>query len=153
MTVLFVDDEVEYRLLMRNVLMAEGIEVVLAANGEEALAKLKASSIDMIISDLYMPVMDGFKLYKSVRATPGLEKLPFLFVSAFDDPHTKDAVKDPRYDGFMRKASPVPDLLEWIKYLTTPEEVRPRMVPGSNRTSTQTHLRDGLRSSTRTFTL
>ncbi|HUI66157.1 MAG TPA: response regulator [Bacteroidota bacterium] len=153
MTLLFVDDEVEYRLLMRNILIAEGMEVLLAANGEEALEKLKVSKVDMIISDLYMPVMDGFKLYRAVRSTPGLEKLPFLFVSAFDDPHTKEAVKDPRYDGFIRKASPVPDLLEWIKYLTTPEQVRPHIVPGGNRFATQTRARDGMRTSTRTFTL
>lgn len=152
MTVLFVDDQVEYRLLMRTVLMAEGIDVVLAAHGEEALEKLKVSNVDIIISDIYMPVMDGFKLHRAIRSIPGCETLPFLFVSAFDDPHTKDAVKDPRNDGFMRKASPVPDLLEWIKYLTTPEEVRPRMVPGSNRLSTQTRSRDGMRTNTRTFT-
>jgi len=153
MTLLFVDDQVDYRLMMRAILIAEGMEVLLAANGEEALEKLKLSKVDMIISDIYMPVMDGFKLYQAVRRTPGLEKLPFLFVSAFDDPHTKEAVRDPRYDGFMRKASPVPDLLEWIKYLTTPEQVRPHIVPGSNRLTTQMRTRDGTRTSTRTFTL
>jgi hypothetical protein len=43
---------------------------------------------------------------------------------------TLEAVKDPRYDGFLRKARPVEELMEWIKYLTTPEGERPKIPPG-----------------------
>jgi CheY-like chemotaxis protein len=129
MTILVVDDEPEYRLIMRSVLMAEGYDVVLAENGEEALEKLKETTIDLVISDIYMPVMDGIRFHRTVRATPELETLPFLFVSAYDDQHTLDAVKDPRYEGFLRKARPVEEMIEWIVYLTTPEEKRPKSPP------------------------
>jgi CheY-like chemotaxis protein len=152
MTVLIVDDEQEYRLLVLNVLTAAGIKTVAAENGEDALEKLYASPIDLIISDLYMPVMDGINFHRKVRSTPGWEKLPFLFVSGFDDPYTRAAVKDPRCDGFLRKASPVQDLLEWIKYLTTPEDRRPRIVPGGIRSSTEMLTRSGGRTGTRIFT-
>jgi CheY-like chemotaxis protein len=130
MTILVVDDEPEYRLIMRSVLMAEGYDVHLAENGEEAIQKLKETTTDLVISDIYMPVMDGIKFHRTVRATPELETLPFLFVSAYDDQHTLDAVKDPRYEGFLRKARPVEELIEWIEYLTMPEDRRPKSPPG-----------------------
>ena len=107
--------------------------MLLAENGEEALQKLKETTTDLVISDIYMPVMDGIKFHRTVRATPELETLPFLFVSAYDDQHTLDAVKDPRYEGFLRKARPIEELIEWINYLTTPEEKRPKSPPGGSR--------------------
>jgi CheY-like chemotaxis protein len=115
---------------MRSILSAEGHEVVLAENGEDALEKLSDGGIDIVITDIYMPVMDGIKFHRTARTKPALEAVPFLFVSAFDDQHTLEAVKDPRYDGFLRKARPVEELLEWIKYLTTPEGERPKIPPG-----------------------
>ncbi len=128
--ILVVDDEAEYRLIMRSILTSEGWNVLLAENGQEALDRLKEGHVDLVITDIYMPVMDGIKFHRTVRALPQFEQLPFLFVSAFDDQHTLDAIKDPRFEGFLRKARPVEELLEWIAYLTTPEDKRPKMPPG-----------------------
>jgi len=133
MTIMVVDDEPEYRLIMRSVLSSEGWDVVLAENGEDALHKLEREPVDLVISDIYMPVMDGIKFHRTVREMAEFEHLPFLFVSAFDDQHTLDAVKDPRFEGFLRKARPVEELIEWIQYLTTPEEKRPKTPPGSKK--------------------
>ncbi|MCK5572991.1 MAG: response regulator [Bacteroidetes bacterium] len=129
MTILLVDDEPEYRLIMKNVLSGEGWDVLLAENGQEALERLKEHSVDVVVSDIYMPVMDGIKLHRTVRALPQFESLPFLFVSAYDDQHTLDAVKDPRFEGFVRKTRPVEEILEWITFLATPEEQRPKSPP------------------------
>lgn len=145
MTILVVDDEPEYRLVMKNVLMTEGYQVVLAENGQDALAKLKESTVDLVISDIYMPVMDGIKFHRTVRASPEHARLPFLFVSAFDDQHTMDAVKDPRVDGFQRKARPVSELKEWIQYLLMPEDKRPMLPPGGTRSRLNEQLRGGRR--------
>jgi two-component system alkaline phosphatase synthesis response regulator PhoP len=129
MRILIVDDEPQYRLLLRNVLQDEGYEVFDAADGDEALSKMARIKVDMIISDVYMPIMDGVKLHRTVRAIPGFEKLPFLFVSAYDDHHTQEAVKNPRCEGFLRKGKPVALLLDWVTYLTTPEDRRPPHPP------------------------
>jgi CheY-like chemotaxis protein len=145
MTLLVVDDETEYRLIMRSILSAQGMDVVLAENGEEALEKLRENKVDMIISDIFMPVMDGIRLHHRVRSMPGYEKLPFLFVSAFEDQHTLDAVKDPRCEGFLRKARPVEELLEWIRYLLAPEDKRPKMPPGGTMTKLRAQLRNPAR--------
>jgi CheY-like chemotaxis protein len=133
MTILVVDDEPEYRMITKTVLATEGWNVLLAEQGQEALGILKSGTVDVVITDIYMPVMDGIKLHRAVRAMPQYETLPFLFVSAFDDEHTMQAVKDPKHDGFLRKARPVEELIEWIQYLTTPEEKRPKMPPSSLR--------------------
>jgi CheY-like chemotaxis protein len=129
MTILVVDDEPDYRLVMRSVLMTEGWNVVLAEHGEDALAKLAEGPVDLVIADIYMPIMDGIKLHRKVRADPKHANLPILFVSAFDDQHTLGAVQDPRVDGFLKKARPIEELFEWIRYLTTPEDQRPKTPP------------------------
>ena len=150
MTILVVDDEPEYRLIMRSVLMMEGWDVLLAENGEEGMNKLRESKVDLVISDIYMPVMDGIRFHRTVRTTPEFEKTPFLFVSAYDDQHTLDAVKDPRLEGFLRKARPVEELIEWITYLTMPEEKRPKLPPGGARSKLSTQIRFGTRGGSST---
>ncbi len=145
MTILVVDDEPEYRLVTKTVLLSEGFKVVLAENGEDGMNKLLENDIDMIVSDIYMPVMDGIRFHHAVRATPKFEKLPFLFVSAFDDQHTLDAVQNPKVDGFLRKARPTEELVEWIHYLTSPEGSRPKLLPGGTRSKLTSHGREGFR--------
>ena len=130
MNILLVDDEPEYRLLLGNYLETEGHTVFIAEHGEDAIKKLDDAPMDIIISDVYMPVMDGLKFHKAVRATARFEKIPFLFVSGFDDQHTLSAVKQSKIDGFVRKARPMSELKAWIKYLTTPIEKRTAAPPG-----------------------
>ena len=98
MKILVVDDEPEYRLVLKNVLMSEGYTVFVAENGEDGFAKLMKDPVDLVISDIYMPVLDGIRFHRKVRATPELATVPFLFVSAFDDQHTLDAVQNPRME-------------------------------------------------------
>lgn len=141
--ILVVDDEPDYRLILRSVLSTKGYEAVLAANGEEAWRKLEEGPVDFIISDIYMPVMDGIKFHRMVRASEKYQTLPFLFVSAFDDQLTLEAVKDPRCDGFMKKGSKVGELTEWIEYLLTPEEKRPKLPPGGARSRLKEQMRSG----------
>ncbi len=132
MNILLVDDEPEYLLILSRYLEDEGYTVFSAEHGEAALKKLDQNPVDLIISDVYMPVMDGFKFHKTIRATPKYAKIPFLFVSGFDDEYTISAVKSSKLDGFVRKARPLNELEEWITYLTTPPEKRPPQHPGQS---------------------
>jgi len=148
MNILLVDDELDYRLLIRTVLLSRGCDVILAENGLEALDKVKGATIDLVITDIYMPVMDGIKMSKALRAMPEFERVPILFLSGYDDQHTLEAVKDPRYEGFLRKGSPLEEFVLWIDYLTTPVEKRPKTLPKGTHTRTNLRPREG----TRTFT-
>jgi CheY-like chemotaxis protein len=148
MTILLVDDELDYRLLIRTVLMSKGCEVLLAENGQEALEKIKGHIVDLVITDIYMPVMDGIKMSRALRALPEFEKVPILYLSGYDDQHTLDAVRDPRYEGFLRKGAPLEELVKWIDYLTAPLDQRPKALPKGAQTRVNLRPRDGSRTYT-----
>jgi len=82
MKILIVDDNKENLYLLESMLKGIGYEVVSAGNGEEALEKLRTESIDIIVSDVLMPVMDGFKLCKEVKGKDELKNIPFVFYTA-----------------------------------------------------------------------
>jgi len=81
-TVLVVDDSITVRRVTQRLLQREGIRVVLAQNGLEALEKLKTVRPDLILSDIEMPHMDGFDLIRSVRADPSSADIPFIIISS-----------------------------------------------------------------------
>jgi CheY-like chemotaxis protein len=131
MKILLVDDESSFLTLTRHFLEEQGWQVITADNGEDALEKLATSAVDVIISDVYMPVMDGLKFHRAVRANPATATLPFLFVSAYDDTYTISAVSFGRNDAFVKKGRPAAELKEWVRYLTTPVERRGNPPVGS----------------------
>jgi CheY-like chemotaxis protein len=130
MNILVVDDEPQFKLLLKTFLAVDGNRVFLAENGEDALALMEQTGIDLVISDVYMPVMDGIKFHRTLREIPGYEQVPVLFISGFDDQYTLEAVKNPKIDGFFKKGRPMAELREWVAYLTAPEEKRPKLPPG-----------------------
>jgi len=82
MRILIVDDNKENLYLLESMLKGIGYEAVLAGNGAEALERFRTESIDMIISDVLMPVMDGFKFCKEVKEKDELKNIPFIFYTA-----------------------------------------------------------------------
>jgi DNA-binding NtrC family response regulator len=81
MRLLIVDDEAEHREYLASVTSNWKFEVVQAGDGLEALAALASSSIDLVLSDLVMPRMDGFELLKTLRAQG--EFPPTILMTAF----------------------------------------------------------------------
>lgn len=81
-TVLVVDDREENRYLLRMVLEGNGYRVLDAANGEEALAIARADVPDIVVSDLLMPVVDGFTLLRHWKEHERLRQVPFVVYTA-----------------------------------------------------------------------
>lgn len=81
MTVLVVEDNKDMRDYIRSILV-EYYNVLEATQGEEALAVLRTSSVDFIISDLMMPVMDGMELSRRVKNNFAISHIPFLMLTA-----------------------------------------------------------------------
>ena len=79
---LVVDDLEENRYFLETLLSAQGWRVQTAQHGEEALAKARASLPDIVISDLLMPVMDGFTLLRHWKTDARLKAVPFVVYTA-----------------------------------------------------------------------
>lgn len=82
MRILIVDDKEENLYLLETLLKGSSYQIVTARDGAEALNKLKEESIDMIISDILMPKVDGFQLCRECKKDDSLKKIPFVFYTA-----------------------------------------------------------------------
>jgi len=81
MNILIIDDREENLYLLEALLTGNGYGVQRAANGNEALEILHTGGIDLIVSDILMPVMDGFQLCRKVKADPSLRHIPIIIYS------------------------------------------------------------------------
>ena len=82
---LIVDDEPNLLRAVDAVLRNEGFETSTARNGREALLSVAQNRPDLIVSDIRMPVMDGYALARRLRSTPNYELIPMVFLTAKDE--------------------------------------------------------------------
>ncbi|MEM9326766.1 MAG: tetratricopeptide repeat protein [Bacteroidota bacterium] len=115
-TVLIVDDHPEIRYYIRQVLEHD-FHVVEASHGLEAIDLLKNKEIDVIITDLMMPLMDGFELIESLNQSDNLRKVPLLVVSARITEETKEQVLSLGVNEFLQKPFHKKELLMRIENL------------------------------------
>src|SRR3954447_18412754 len=79
--ILVAEDSLVVRALLRAQLRERGYAVVEAADGEQALSRVRESPPDVILLDVEMPRMDGFQVLAELKADPGLGLIPVIFVS------------------------------------------------------------------------
>lgn len=82
LTVLVIEDHPDQRDLLAIVLQREGYRVVTAANGLEALEKLEHENVQIALSDIMMPKMDGFELINRIRNNPALRNIYLILITA-----------------------------------------------------------------------
>jgi CheY-like chemotaxis protein len=90
-TILIVDDEPFNVDVLQQELEELNYQLITAANGREALSKIKSHQPDLILLDLMMPVLDGFAVLAEIKADNDLRDIPVIIVSAADD--SKSIVK------------------------------------------------------------
>ncbi len=87
--ILIVDDSTTARMIIRKCLQIVGFEeweVVEASNGREALNAAKQDHVNLVLTDLNMPVMDGVTLIKWLKSNPKLNELPVVVISSAGNP-------------------------------------------------------------------
>lgn len=89
--ILVVDDVEVNRFTLRDIIKDMGYLPILAENGEQALKAVERFPIQLIITDIAMPEMDGYELCKRIKQNPDTRDIPLIFISAFDSP--EDVVK------------------------------------------------------------
>ncbi|MCU0614441.1 MAG: response regulator, partial [Desulfobacterales bacterium] len=80
-TILIVDDEKNYPLILSAILEDEGYETLTANSGREALEKLSNSDVDLVLTDMKMPSMDGIELLEKIKAIDS--ELPVIMMTAY----------------------------------------------------------------------
>ena len=81
-SILYIEDNPENRLLVKRVLQAEGFSILEAADGHSGLEMATREQIDLILLDINLPEVDGYDLAKRLREIPSLQKVPILAVTA-----------------------------------------------------------------------
>jgi two-component system, chemotaxis family, chemotaxis protein CheY len=80
-TILTVDDSTSMRQMVRATLQSAGYGVIEAADGQEALDYARTHSVDLVISDVNMPRMDGIRLVSELRTLPSYRLTPLLLLT------------------------------------------------------------------------
>ena len=102
--ILAVDDKQENLYLLQALLGSQGWETETARHGAEALAKARAGRPDLVISDLLMPVMDGYTLLRHWKGDDALQEVPFVVHTAtYTDPEDEQLALDLGADAFILK--------------------------------------------------
>ncbi|MDD1724650.1 MAG: response regulator, partial [Methanospirillum sp.] len=87
--ILIAEDSVTSRALLRRTLENAGYEVITAVDGVDAFTMLRDQIVDIVVSDVDMPRMNGFSLTEKIRADERLCKIPVILVTALDSPEDR----------------------------------------------------------------
>ena len=115
--ILVVDDEPDILKFLKLILQKYDYDVITARNGKKGLETLKKSERvpDLIISDIKMPIMDGYKFFETVSSNPKYLHIPFIFLSALDEPEDIRLGKLLGVDDYLVKPVNKEDLLATIE--------------------------------------
>lgn len=118
--IVIADDSATARMFIKRCLEIIGFgneTIIEAANGKEALARVKEEPTDLVITDLNMPVMDGETLLKWIRANPKLNEIPVLVISSAGTPAKEAELLELGAIAILSKPVSPPALMEKIEPL------------------------------------
>jgi two-component system chemotaxis response regulator CheY len=102
-TILTVDDSPSVRQMIKLVLGPAGHTVIEAGDGVEGLAKAKANPVNMVITDLNMPGMNGLELIRALRTVPSIVGVPIVFLTTESSDGVKQQAKAAGATGWITK--------------------------------------------------
>ncbi len=113
--ILIVEDDPHIRLLIK-ITLQDTLEVYESSNGADALDFIRKQKVDIVISDVTMPVMDGYELVHALKEVPGTSGIPVLMLTAGNSRRGRD---NPVYlpDDYLQKPFDVGELLQKVNAL------------------------------------
>ncbi|MHB1124494.1 MAG: hybrid sensor histidine kinase/response regulator [Ramlibacter sp.] len=103
--ILLAEDSITSRTLLKNILELAGYGVELAADGAEALEKLRAGRFDAVVSDIEMPNLDGIGLTRAIRADAALARLPVILVTSLASREDRERGAEAGASAYIVKSS------------------------------------------------
>ncbi|MEF3693825.1 MAG: response regulator [Candidatus Cloacimonadota bacterium] len=133
MRILVVDDHEDNLMMLNSLLTGHGYEVRQAHNGKEALDILQTEVPDLVISDILMPVMDGFTLCREIRKDERLKHVPFItYTATYTGKKDEDFAREIGSDEFIVKPCEPDELLRKIQEVMDRVQKLGRSAPGSS---------------------
>lgn len=114
-TIMTVDDSSSVRQMVGLTLKGAGYQVIEAVDGKDALAKVTGATIDMVVTDLNMPNMDGITLITELRKLPAFKFIPIIMLTTESQADRKQAGKEAGATGWIVKPFKPEQLLGVIK--------------------------------------
>jgi len=113
--IMTVDDSTSVRQMVGFTLSQKGYEVVEGVDGQDALKKLDSTEVNMLITDLNMPNMDGIELIRQVRAKPKFKFIPIIMLTTESQASKKQEGKSAGATGWIVKPFKPEQLLAVVK--------------------------------------
>ena len=114
-TILSVDDSASVLQMVKLTLTGGGYSVVQASNGADGLARARGGGIDMVLTDLNMPVMNGLTMIRALRKLPQCTGLPIIFLTTKSAANMKQEAKAAGATGWITKPFQQEQLLAVIR--------------------------------------
>ncbi len=114
-TILFVDDSLSIRMLVKMILKEAGYQVIIGEDGQDALSRFDGRIIDLVITDLHMPRMNGLELIGEIRKRQNYRFVPILFLTTETKPELKQKAKAAGATGWITKPFDRGKFLQIIK--------------------------------------
>ena len=115
--ILVIENEVSNRILIERVLSTRGYYCLSASNGREALEILDRERVDLILTDLSMPVLDGYRTTQLIRSRPALVNVPIVAVTAYALNDENEAALQIGCNEYLTKPFKPRQLLEVVERL------------------------------------
>jgi two-component system chemotaxis response regulator CheY len=113
--IMTVDDSASIRQMVSFTLKDAGYEVVEAVDGQDALSKVSGQALNMVITDLNMPNMDGIGLIRSLRAIPECKFIPIIMLTTESQAEKKQEGKEAGATGWIVKPFKPEQLIAVVK--------------------------------------
>ena len=114
-TILYVEDNLDNRVLVRRILLSEDYDLIEAVNAADALRVLQNTKPDLILMDINMPDMDGYTLTSRIKTTPGFERVPILAITANVMRGDKEKTLEAGCDGYIQKPLDIDQLVREVE--------------------------------------